>query len=78
MLARTLIVLFGLLEPAARLHAANSDDPAVPVPRNVYRPVTSGVKSYRPVEPLPWGDVNRRVAPQEKQPPANVPSQHKH
>lgn len=25
--------------------------------------ILSGTKSFRPVEPLPWGDVNRRVAP---------------
>jgi hypothetical protein len=78
MLARMLIVLFALVEPATRLHAANPDDPAVPVPRDVYRRITSGVKSYRPVEPLPWADVNRRVAPREKRPPANLRSQHKH
>lgn len=38
------------------------DDP-VKVKPYVYAPVTSGNQSYRPIEPLPWGDVNRRVAP---------------
>ena len=28
-----------------------------------YRSVTGGLESYRPVEPLPWGDINRGVSP---------------
>jgi hypothetical protein len=46
-------------------------DPANPdsgVPPARYNSVISGTKSYRPVEPLPWGDVNRRVMPEP--PPA--------
>ena len=38
------------------------DDPARGGPSN-YRSITAGTRSYRPVEPLPWGDINRRVAP---------------
>lgn len=38
------------------------DDPARGGPSG-YQSTTSGTKSYRPVEPLPWGDINRRVAP---------------
>src|SRR5262245_428876 len=46
--------------------AASPDDPGAGVPADRYRPVFSGTKSYRPVEPLPWGDANRRVgAPPE-------------
>lgn len=26
--------------------------------------VTRGLMSYRPVEPMPWGDVNKNIAPQ--------------
>lgn len=33
-------------------------------PRLSYDPVVKGTRSYRPVDPLPWGDVNRRVAPE--------------
>jgi hypothetical protein len=33
------------------------------IPPARYSPVLSGSQSYRPVEPLPWGDVNRRVMP---------------
>lgn len=50
---------------------AMARDPANPgasVPPAGYSPVISGTKSYRPVEPLPWGDVNRRVMPQDVQP----------
>ncbi len=48
-------------------------DPANPeasVPPARYSPIISGTKSYRPVEPLPWGDVNRRVMPKDAQPSA--------
>lgn len=34
-----------------------------------YRSVTREIQSYRPVEPLPWGDVNRGVTPVPKPPP---------
>jgi hypothetical protein len=49
----------------AGAQAASPDDPAASVKANRYIPVTSGTKSYRPVEPLPWADVNRRVAPKQ-------------
>ena len=64
--------------------AASPDDPGAPVAANRYRPVISGTKSYRPVEPLPWGDVNRRVMPTPKKTPdpdgkgAAPAPQHKH
>lgn len=38
------------------------DDP-VKVKPLVYTPITAGNRSYRPIDPMPWGDVNRRVAP---------------
>lgn len=31
-----------------------------------YRSLTQGLQSYRPVDPLPWGDVNRGVTPPPK------------
>jgi hypothetical protein len=37
------------------------DDPARRAPSD-YRSITAGTKSYRPAEPLPWGDINRGVA----------------
>ena len=69
------------------------DDPARGGPSN-YRSITAGTKSYRPVEPLPWGDINRRVAPRgaldpkvdpratpkngKVEPPKQPAPQHKH
>lgn len=45
-------------------------DPANPwerVPPTRYESVISGFKSYKVVEPLPWDELNRRVAPQPGQ-----------
>jgi hypothetical protein len=28
-----------------------------------YRRVIGGLQSYRPVDPLPWGEMNKRVTP---------------
>ena len=33
-------------------------------PHFTYDPVHKGTRSYRPVDPMPWGDVNRSVAPE--------------
>jgi hypothetical protein len=62
---RLLAVLQTLALMALPAHSASPDDPAAPVPSTRYSPVISGTRSYRPVEPLPWGDVNRRVAPKD-------------
>ena len=67
------------------------DDPGTS-PSSSYQSITAGTKGYRPVEPLPWGDINRRVAPRGaldpkvgptpkngKAPPPQQPApQHKH
>ncbi|MBS0250922.1 MAG: hypothetical protein JSR78_07635 [Proteobacteria bacterium] len=42
-------------------------DQPVAVRGQSYTPVNAGAKDYEPVEPLPWGDVNRRVAPKQPQ-----------
>ena len=39
-----------------------------------YEPVDKGTRRYRPVDPLPWGDVNRRVAPASAIPSATTAS----
>ncbi len=49
---------------------SSPDDPNAKVPPTRYSPVMAGAKTYRPVEPMPWGDVNRRVAPKPPQKPA--------
>jgi hypothetical protein len=56
-------------------------DPSASVPPAGYAPVTSGTKSYRPVQPAPWGNVNRGVTPPEKgkavpEPKRKSPTQH--
>lgn len=70
MRVRTLIltglILGSGIAPAA---AASPDDPGARLPKAGYVPITAGTRSYRPVEPLPWGQVNRRVMPKEAQPP---------
>jgi hypothetical protein len=60
-----LLVMLVWVPPALGRDPAN---PEAGVPPARYSPVISGTKSYRPVEPLPWGDVNRRVMPKEAQP----------
>ena len=44
-------------------HAGPMPDQPVRVKPLRYAPITAGSQSYRPVEPMAWGDVNRRVAP---------------
>jgi hypothetical protein len=41
-------------------------DSLQPVPPTTYRPVTSGLQSFRPTDPLPWGSQNDKVAPKPK------------
>jgi hypothetical protein len=79
MRARMLFLLAALVVAAGMaVHAATPDNPGAPVPASRYAPVTSGTKSYRPVEPLPWGDINRRVSPPpaaNKHSPSTVPKE---
>jgi hypothetical protein len=53
---------------APKRPAAGPDpsDPNVRVPSATYRPVVSGYRSQRPVEPLPWRERNEQVAPTPK------------
>jgi hypothetical protein len=89
MRARPLLILSGFaLGVAAAGAAASPDNPRASVPGDPYRSVTSGIKRYRPVEPLPWGDVNRRVTPPRGSPgkaaepdgkgASPTPRQHRH
>jgi hypothetical protein len=66
-------LLATMLGLATSVAAAGPDDPGARVPPAGYAPVTAGSKSYRPVEPLPWGDINRRVAPPPRPPAQAVP-----
>jgi hypothetical protein len=46
-------------------------DEAVRVPRARYIDVGAGTKVFRPVEPMPWGDVNSQVEPKPESKPDN-------
>ena len=52
-------------------HSGPMPDEAVHVPSARYVPIGAGTNSYRPVEPMPWGAVNQRVAPQSVVPTPN-------
>lgn len=67
-------------------HSGPMPDEPVATPPARYEPIVTGTKSYRPVEPMPWGDINRRVAPAAAKesgpsgspsPPAPPPEPHK-
>jgi hypothetical protein len=49
-------------------------DQPVTVPPDDYVGVTRGTRSFRPVEPLPWGGINREVAPPPAGPEGEVAS----
>lgn len=66
---KTLLCLSLIFFPASTALGRDASDPSAAVPPSRYSPVISGTKSYRPVAPLPWGDVNRRVMPKDAQPP---------
>lgn len=57
-------------------YAGPTPDQPVKVPPARYTTLGMGTKSYRPVEPMPWGDVNKRVAPSEPMAPMNNPKPH--
>jgi hypothetical protein len=59
---------WGEREPAWPQVGPMPDEP-VPVPAQPYRSIAAGIKSYRPVEPRPWGQINRQVAPSGALPP---------
>ena len=64
--AVTLLIQGCAAAPPQPFAAAQPSDPEVRIPAAAYRPVLSGYSSQRPVEPLPWLEQNRRVAPGQK------------
>ena len=83
-----ILILVSLLAPNAALafdrHQHTADlprvfgdrdpgDPGSRVPRISYKSIPSATKTYRPVDPLPWDELTRRVAPRPKQDPAAAP-----
>lgn len=65
-------------------YAGPMPDQPVAVPEAHYGSVLRGTRSFRPVEPLPWGGVNRRVTPEppstpdKSQPMEGMPEHHHH
>ncbi|CEJ88109.1 hypothetical protein HYPGJ_31600 [Hyphomicrobium sp. GJ21] len=53
-------------------------DQPVATGHQVYVPVGAGAKNFEPVEPMPWGDVNQRVAPRQPGGAAPMPGNDKH
>jgi len=51
------------------LGARDPSDARQGVPAVRYQSVTSGARSFRPIDPLPWRGVNDRVAPKPKPKP---------
>ena len=74
---RLLIAVIALLaltawrdaDPEWPVSGAMPDEPGHA--RFSYDPVNKGTRSFCPVEPMPWGDVNRRVAPPAASPPVS-------
>ena len=60
---------------APTLGARDPSDPDQSVPGNGYESVTSGARSFRPTDPLPWRGVNDRVGPRPKPEPQQQPQQ---
>lgn len=63
-----LVIALGVA--ASVVEASHRGDPANPrerVPPTRYKSVTRDLQSYRPVEPLTWEELNRRVAPKPGQ-----------
>jgi hypothetical protein len=74
MRARLFLLLGLAIAIPSQASFAGPDDAEASVPPSLYGPVTAGTKSYRPVEPLPWGEVNRRVMPKSKQADDGAPA----
>jgi hypothetical protein len=62
---RTLSWLFLTWISALPAIACDPANPDAVIPPARYSPVLSGSQSFRPVQPLPWGEVNRCVMPPE-------------
>lgn len=43
--------------------ARDPSDPGSASSHLSYQRITRGLGTYRPIDPLPWGDVNKRVTP---------------
>ncbi len=62
------VVLSACAPPPQLAVGPDPTNPNAPVPRLGYTPVTAGTVDFRPVEPKPWLERNRAVAPKQKEP----------
>ena len=63
-----LLLLGGLLaacstSPLPSTSTSDPSDPSEPIVDAPYRSVLAGTASHKPVAPLPWRELNERVAP---------------
>jgi hypothetical protein len=59
-------------------YARPMPDQPVPVPHRRSAPVLAGTRSFRPVDPLPWTEENRKVTPTPGSMPSMPGMQHHH
>ena len=60
-------LLAAACRPVSAPAGADPADPSVSVPPARYQSTLGGYVRQRPVEPAPWLEQNKRVAPQPKQ-----------
>lgn len=65
-LAILVAVLAGCARPSL-IAGADPSDPSAAVPKAQYVPLAGGA-DYTPVDPLPWVERNRGVAPRSRSP----------
>jgi hypothetical protein len=64
-----MLLLLGAATPLRADPLRDPSDPGAPVPPQRYRPVREGIRSFRPVEPMPWGQTSQKAAPPLKSGP---------
>lgn len=60
------VILSACAGPPSIEAGADPSNAAAPVPPARYAPVLGGTVDYRPVEPRPWAERNRLVAPKRE------------
>lgn len=64
LLAATALTAWGVRDDEPEWpHSGPMPDNPVKVRPHRYESIGRGAQSYRPIAPMPWGDVNKRVAP---------------
>ena len=58
-----MLLLLGTATPLSAKPLRDPSDPGAPVAPQRYRSIREGIRSFRPVEPKPWSQTNKSVAP---------------